>query len=127
MEGVNNSTGAKVAPKEPMNCAKASIILIGVALFIIGCIGAAGAFNGTAIGWTTLGLAGSSLLLTASLWDKKHKWALIEGMVIFAALVVIGALGGSGIITGTGVGYGILIAILPPVLHKICEGNKATI
>ena len=90
-------------------CARATNLVgkvLLVALFVIGCVGAAGAFSGSAMGWTTLGVGLSYLgvkLLGGNL--KERKVDLIAAAVMVASLIIFGALGGVGLLTGAQVGY----------------------
>lgn len=91
-------------------CATVSIAAVAsTALFIIGCVGAAGAFPGSTIGWVTIGLGGGSYALSLSLGNlQKRKFDVITGGLVATALVVVGALGGAGILTAQQVGWGIV-------------------
>ena len=95
----------------PKCCAAMSLsIITSISLFIIGCIGAAGAFPGSSIGWVTVGLAGGTFILTnlASNKFKERIFELISSALITAILVTVGVLGGVGILSSTQVGWGIV-------------------
>lgn len=90
-----------------------------LALFIIGCIGAAGAFpgSGSTMGWVTVGLAlGTFALYLAYGKLKERKHELIVFGLIAAALVTVGALGSASILSTAQVGWGIIgttLAVIP--------------
>jgi hypothetical protein len=124
----------------PKCCAAMSLsVITGAALFIIGCIGAAGAFPGSSIGWVTVGLAGGTFILTnlASNKFKERKFELISSALITAILVTVGVLGGVGILSSTQVGWGIVgttLASMPVSFaisliskKKINENNLNTV
>jgi hypothetical protein len=78
-----------------------------LALLIIGSVGAAGVFPGTTtIGWVTLGLASALSLFSIALFksDKANAVTILSGV----ALIIIGALGGTGILSPTQVGWGLV-------------------
>ncbi len=77
-----------------------------VALFVIGCIGAAGVFPGSTIGWTTIGLGGGAFALTLAM--RCRKFFLIIATTAFASFVTLGALGAAGILSGTQIGWGVV-------------------
>ena len=80
-----------------------------VALFVIGCVGASGAFGGSAMGWTTLGVGVSYLgvkLIGGNL--KERKVDLIAAAIIVASLIIFGTLGGVGLLTAAHVGYALI-------------------
>jgi hypothetical protein len=101
-----------------------------MALFIIGCVGAAGAFPGSAIGWTTVGLAGGGFALSIAAGNfKLRKFDLIISGLMTAALVTIGAFGGAGILSATQVGWGIIgtsLAAMPLGCIVNCHKIKQT-
>lgn len=94
----------------PKCCATTSLAAIaGIALFIIGCVGAAGAFPGSAIGWVTVGLAGGRFALQLAMGNfKQRKIDLIVSGLLAAVLVTVGTLGGMGVLSATQVGWGII-------------------
>jgi len=94
----------------PKCCATQGLsTLAGMALFIIGCIGAAGAFPGSSIGWVAVGLGGGGFALSLAAGNlKKRKLDLIPAAIIAAIVVTIGALGGAGVLSATQVGWGIV-------------------
>jgi hypothetical protein len=94
----------------PRCCAISGVAFItSLALFIIGCVGAAGAFPGSTIGWVTVALAGGGFVLNLALGNfKQRKFELILGGLLVAALIPVGVLGGVGILSATQVGWGIL-------------------
>jgi hypothetical protein len=84
-------------------------VIASCALFIIGCIGAAGILPGSLIGWTAVGLGGAGFLLSLSLGNfEKRKVELITGALLAAVYVTVGALGATGILSATQVGWGII-------------------
>ena len=84
------------------------------ALFIIGCVGAAGAFPGSTIGWVTVGLGGGGFALSLAHGNfKKRKYDVIVRAFQTAFLVTVGALGGgAGILSAIQVGWAIVGSIL---------------
>lgn len=87
-----------------------------VALFIIGCMGFAGALPPSATGWVTLGLASSAFafnMLSGYLEKPKFMKSvttleLIPQGFVTAALLTLGSLGGAGILSATQVGGGVV-------------------
>jgi hypothetical protein len=98
----------------PKCCAIMGLSAItGLTLFIIGCVGAAGAFPGSAIGWVTVGLAGGGFALNLAVGNlEKRKVELIVGALVAAVLITVGALGGTGLLSTIQVGWGIIGASL---------------
>ena len=91
--------------------------LISTALFIIGCMGAAGAFPPASMGWVTIGLAGGSFALYLAAGGlKDRKFEVILMALMTAAIVTVGALGAAGVLSVNQVGWGIVgtnLAALP--------------
>jgi hypothetical protein len=92
-----------------------------LALFIIGCIGAAGAFPGPTMGWVTVGLAGGGFVLQFVPGNlKQRKVDLICGSLGWVAAIAIGTLGGLGILSATQVGWSILGIIAGNLVIGAC-------
>ena len=101
--------------------------LISVALFIIGCIGAAGAFPPASMGWVTIGLAGGSFALYLAAGNlKDRKFDVIVLALMTAAYVTVGALGAAGILSVTQVGWGIIGTMLAAIPLK-CIGSSVKV
>lgn len=81
----------------------------GIALFIIGCMGAAGTFPGSSIGWVTVALAGGGFALNLTLGNfKQRKFELIISGLVAATFVTVGVLGGVGTLSTSQVGWAII-------------------
>src|ERR1700722_19660073 len=93
------------------------------ALFVIGCMGAAGTFPGSAIGWITVGISGGGFLLSLGLGKfKKRKFQLIILALITAVMVTVGTLGGTGVLSTAQVGWGIIgITIAGGIASLVAE------
>lgn len=108
------SQGYEMGPR----CCATKVIqfITGIALFIIGCMGAAGAFPGS-IGWAAVGLAAGGFVLNLSLGKFKiRKYDLIADALLTTVILTISALGITGIFSTAQVGWGILgtsLAALP--------------
>jgi hypothetical protein len=97
-----------------------------LALFIIGCLGTAGAFpGGSMIGWITVGLAGSFFVfsLAGGNCGKRIPDLILHGLIA-AALVTVGALGGIGILSTTQVGWGVIGTSLAATPIARCMGAR---
>jgi hypothetical protein len=81
-----------------------------LALFVIGCIGAAGILPSSTMGWSAIGLGGAGFLLHITTEDKwkERKMTLLIGTAISLLPVVLGALGVTGILSGIQVGWGLI-------------------
>lgn len=103
----------------PKCCAATTVNGVAMlALFVIGCMGAAGTFPGAAIGWVTVGLGGGAFLFNLASTDdfKRRKLDLIAAAVMAAILVTVGTLGGMGMLSTAQVGWGIVgtgLAFMP--------------
>lgn len=113
--------GYPISPRSP-----ATVILnmiASIALFIIGCVGAAGAFPGPAIGWVAVGVAGGRFILNLTLGNfEKRKFELISEALVAAVILIIGVLGGIGILSVTQAGWGIVGASLVAI-PVLCSGS----
>src|SRR5262249_29484339 len=104
-------------------CSK-SVNLLGnailFALFVIGCIGAAGAFPSAALGWTIVGL-GVSYMVVKLLGGNCRNRAidLVIATAITSLLLMFGTLGGVGVLSGTVVGS-VLIASMSAIPLLAC-------
>lgn len=85
-------------------------VISATAVFIIGCIGAAGAFpSGPTMGWTTMGLSGVVLLSFLAIGElQKRKFEVIVVSLLYVTYMVLGVLGGAGVLSATQVGWGVL-------------------
>lgn len=85
--------------------------LSGVALFVIGCLGAAGILPGSTVGWVAIGLGAGTLILNLAQGKlKDRKITLILAALGAVLPITLGALGVTGVLSGTQLGYGIIIA-----------------
>jgi hypothetical protein len=98
--------------------------LTALALFIIGCLGAAGVFPGsTMIGWVTVGLAGGMFVFTLASGNCGNRIPrFIFHLLTTVALVTVGALGGVGTLSMTQVGWGLIGISLAGSPLDICTG-----
>lgn len=80
-----------------------------VALFIIGILAATGGMSAAAAGWSAVGLGGGALFAQLLGGDlKKRKVDLILAAICAAGLITVGALGGTGVLTGAQLGYSLI-------------------
>ncbi len=96
--------------------------LIGIALFVIGCVAAAGAMNGVTIGWCIVGLSIPSLIgyVIGAIAGRTpgEKAANAIPLLITIALIVIGALAVAGIVTPVVAGW----CVIGPTLAILAIG-----
>ncbi len=104
--------------------------IIGVALFIIGCLAAARKFPNPALGWTVVGLSSTFVILTLirsihieGAIEKNKKQLLLTALVL-GVVLTLGGLGGTHILTAKQVGQGILGII--GVLLLLYQGSLIT-
>ncbi len=85
-------------------------VVTGLALFVIGCVAAAGAFPGSAaLGWTAIGLGAGTLALSLALGKLKlRRCELIGTSLQVVAIVAVGALGVAGVLSATQLGWAIV-------------------
>ncbi|MCH9628200.1 MAG: hypothetical protein S4CHLAM2_18550 [Chlamydiales bacterium] len=85
-----------------------------VALFMIGCIGASGAFPGSmSIGWAAVGGgAGLAVLSVCAGNLRGRKLKVLTSALMAATLITVGALGGAGILSATQVGWALIGTVL---------------
>lgn len=81
------------------------------ALFVIGCVGAAGAFPGPKLGWTTLGMASAIYAIHLSGRDMDKAQIAFKGLIA-TTLVALGIWGGLHHLSGKQVGWGIVVTLL---------------
>jgi len=110
---------AAVGCKPGPQCCAGNVItsISGTALFIIGCIAAAGAMPMTTAGWLTVGFGGTMLLGNLCVGGlKQRKCMVILGTLTAATFILLGSLGAAGIISMKALGVGVLVlAILNPI------------
>lgn len=98
--------------------------VFGLALFIIGCIGASGGFAAApAIGGAAIGLSVVGFALTLAQGNfKKRTFELVLSGLMAAAFITVGALGAAGVLTATQVGWGIVGTILCTMFVSCMKG-----
>jgi hypothetical protein len=120
MNGVNNLTAIIADYTALMQGTRGLVtqgmsMLSSLALFIIGCIGAAGILPGSTMGWLVIGLgSGSFLLQLAGGRLQERKGALLVVAVITLVFIILAALGVAGILSGAQVGWGVVGTCLVP-------------
>jgi hypothetical protein len=95
--------------------------LVLLALFILGCIVASGAFPGSSLVWATMGLGG--LYMAVKLLGgnyKQRKVDLISSAVIMGIVVAFGGLGSAGVLSSVQVGYALIGNILLTAVASNC-------
>ncbi len=96
-----------------------------LALFIIGCIGASGAFPGSmSIGWTAVGVGSGLAVLSVCAGNLRgRKLKVLTSALMAATLITVGALGGAGILSATQVSWAIVGTVLVsiPIRYGICR------
>jgi hypothetical protein len=83
--------------------------LSSIALFIIGCVGAAGRLPASTTGWCAIGLGGTTFVLQSAsdlLKNREITWQSFNAFAV--ASIVCGVLGVTGTLSGTAVGWGVL-------------------
>lgn len=95
--------------------------VMNLALFIIGCVGASGAFPGATIGWVTAGLGTGSLIFDfLSGRCVRRCPSLTLNSILTMVFVIVGVLGGVGILGAKQVGWGIIGTRLASVPFRVC-------
>ncbi len=110
------------------SCVKAALGLSEMtilALFIIGCIGASGAFpTSMSIGWTAVGAgAGLAVLSVCARNLGSRKLKVLTSALMAATLITVGALGGVGLLSSAQVGWAVVGTVLVsiPLRCGICR------
>lgn len=86
--------------------------VLAFALLVITCLGMSGVIPGSRFGWTVLGLGGATMLLHLHGGNlKNRKIDLISWAIFASTLIVLGALGGTNILSNVQVGYGCLTVL----------------
>ncbi|MBS0623068.1 MAG: hypothetical protein JSS62_00425 [Verrucomicrobia bacterium] len=88
------------------NVSSASLLI----LLLIGTVGALGGFPSSGLGWMTAGLGGGGMVLSYLTKDKtkENKWMAKAELIAAFALVLLGILGGTSVISPVELGKGIL-------------------
>jgi hypothetical protein len=109
----------------PENCCRSFLNILGVAIFIIGCVGAAGHLNGVVLGGCTIGLAGLVALLSvpatcitlSNQTEDQQTFGRVFGtvgeIIISLGLVAVGACALTGVISPVVAGY---VIIAPSII-----------
>lgn len=110
--GAQSSSHVDEDPKEDFNCLQCSANIIGIALFVIACVTAAGHMSGVAAGGCFIGLS-APLVILSIIQACKEKNGCIKAMhgvsvIASIALMIIGALALSGVIPSTTAGWAYL-------------------
>lgn len=105
-----------------MCCATMSVSAVSmVALFVLGCLGAAGVMSAGTLGWCAVGLgAGGFLISLPSLRGKTLVKTLVVGGLVAAAIVTVGALGIAGVLSAQVIGWAILGSFLGQMVLGTC-------
>jgi len=101
----NTTQGSKVANL------LSNIVLL--AVFIIGCAGAAQVIPGFAMGWSIVGLGGGYIAIKILGGNIKSRTVdLISSSIVAAAIIAFGALGCIGILTNAQMGYALIGSVV---------------
>lgn len=97
-------------------CSKVANLLSNVvllAVFIIGCAGAAQVIPGSAMGWSVVGLGGGYMAVKILAGNIKSRAVdLISSSIVAVAIIVFGTLGCIGVLTNAQMGYALIGSVV---------------
>lgn len=100
--------------------------LMGLALFIISCLGAAGVLPSSTTGWVAIGLGGGMLVCNYAFGKFKERPLSLATSTLACLLpIIIGTLGVTGVLIGRQVGAGLLGASFASgmlLMSGVCVG-----
>lgn len=97
----------------------AATALTAITTLVIGVLGMSGVLSSTTAGWVILGLGAGGGIMRISLGNLSgRRIYLIATTLVALAFVVLGALGGTGILSATQLGWGIIGTSLASPIFK---------